>query len=1277
MSPPQERPPDFTDLRRQAEERLKAQQASSLELSPDDATRLIHELQVHQIELELQNEELRQTQVWLEESRHKYSDLYDFAPVGYVTLDHTRKIVEANLTASTLLGWERTRLLEQYLHLFMPIQDQKSFLKLLGKIQEGQERRGKFHLKRKTGELLMMLLDILPVLDAQGHKTYRVSLTNITELKNVQHELRLHREDLEELVTERTAELLEVNKQLREANENLQALFAASPLAIGVFDAEGKIMSINPAAERFFGWTEEEFTGQMPPSIPPEAPEESLGVLQKVLEGEPCTGVEVKQRCRDGSLIDVSFSAAPLYDADHHIRGFIGLAEDITARKRAEEALKTQARVLESMAEGVTVTDHHGTIIYTNPAFDLMFGYEPGELAGRHSNLLNYYPPEENVNIVKDILRRVASVGVWSGEFRNRKKGGQPFYTASRISALEVGGKKFYISVQEDITERKRVEEELRRAHDELEERVAERTASLQLANEQLLWEIEERQQAEERLRESEERFAAFMAHLPGPAVMRDLQGRHIFVNLAWEKLSGKTKEVARLKTLEELWPSEMSKALQQLDQQMLQAGEPISSLITLQLADGPHGYLAYRFPIKNQDGEPYMIGGIGIEVTERLRAEEEVKKQTRLFEAFFEHALTPQVFLDPQFNYIRVNQAFARACQREADSFVGLNHFDLYPSDVRQIFAKVVESKIPYQTVAWPFQFPDHPEWGVSYWDWSLVPILDDIGEVDFLVFSLKDVTEQVKAEEARNRLVEILENTPDFVGIADYYGKLNYLNRAGRAMIGVKEDEDISHLQVLKLHPPWMKKIILEEGSPTAMREGAWQAESALLNWEGREIPISQVVLAHKDWTGRVEFFSTICRDISDLKEAQESIARQTAILGSISRVLLEALACETGEELGLVCLTVAEEITGSRFGFIAELNDQGQLDILACSGAGWDQGSMSRARSRTNFKNINPVGLVAKSLSGDKAFIAHDPASHLEEVGLSQDHTPLTAFLGMPLISEERVVGLLGLGNKEGGYTSADQEAMEILAPTITEALMHHWYKEALRKSERKLRYLADQLLTSQENERKRLASELHDELGHALLSLKLHLRAIQKKLPPEQENIKREINEQLADIEEVISEVRRLYHDLSPGYIEDLGLTNALITLIDDFALNQSRVTWKVDLPDLEGLFSPALETIIYRLVQEALTNIGKHANPSTVAISALKEENQVRLTVEDDGKGFDVAKVLETKGEARGLGLAAMEERMNMVGGTFQVWSQRKKGTRLTFMIPTLPQEKGS
>jgi PAS domain S-box-containing protein len=169
--------------------------------------------------------------------------------------------------------------------------------------------------------------------------------------------------------------------------------------------------------------------------------------------------------------------------------------------------------------------------------------------------------------------------------------------------------------------------------------------------------------------------------------------------------------------------------------------------------------YRTYDYPFADSDGSPLVLE-LGIDITERKRAEKILQEQTRILEAFFAHTITPLVFLDQEFNFIRVNAAYAQACQRDVSEFPGHNHFEFYPHEENQaIFTRVVRTKAPYQALAKPFVFPDHPEWGVTYWDWTVVPVLDDAGEVDFLVFALHNVTDRKKAEEEIHQLNEELE--------------------------------------------------------------------------------------------------------------------------------------------------------------------------------------------------------------------------------------------------------------------------------------------------------------------------------------------------------------------------------------------------------------------------------------------------------------------------------------------------------------------------------------
>ncbi len=158
----------------------------------------------------------------------------------------------------------------------------------------------------------------------------------------------------------------------------------------------------------------------------------------------------------------------------------VAIVHDVTERKRIERTLKTQARVLDSMVEGVNVTDEKAVIVYTNPAFDAMFGYARAELIGSHVAVLNAEPPEENARIIGEIIERLMTDGAWRGELRNVRKDGTSFLTHARISELDLSGEVCWVSVQEDITERKRAEG-LRLAREAAEQ--ADRAKSQFLAN--------------------------------------------------------------------------------------------------------------------------------------------------------------------------------------------------------------------------------------------------------------------------------------------------------------------------------------------------------------------------------------------------------------------------------------------------------------------------------------------------------------------------------------------------------------------------------------------------------------------------------------------------------------------------------------------------------------------------------------------------------------------------------------------------------------------------
>lgn len=152
--------------------------------------------------------------------------------------------------------------------------------------------------------------------------------------------------------------------------------------------------------------------------------------------------------------------------------------------------------------------------------------------------------------------------------------------------------------------------------------------------------------------------------------------------------------------------------------------------------------------------------------------------QRAKLAEVAFNSNVSGLVVLDRDYNFIRVNEAYATACRKQAADFIGRNHFELYPSDTKLIFDEVVRTKRPCKTFNRAFVFPDQPERGVTYWDWTLAPVFDPAGEIEFLVFSLNEVTDRKRAEEALQRNEEryrtLVVATADIVWTTDRDGKV-----------------------------------------------------------------------------------------------------------------------------------------------------------------------------------------------------------------------------------------------------------------------------------------------------------------------------------------------------------------------------------------------------------------------------------------------------------------------------------------------------------------------
>ncbi len=226
----------------------------------------------------------------------------------------------------------------------------------------------------------------------------------------------------------------------------------------------------------------------------------------------------------------------------------------------------------------------------------------------------------------------------------------------------------------------------------------------------------------------------------------------------------------------------------------------------------------------------------------------------------------------------------------------------------------------------------------------------------------------------------------------------------------------------------------------------------------------------------------------------------------------------------------------------------------------------------------------------------------------------------------------------------------------------------FESSLRESEEKLRHLTSQIFQAQERERRRISRELHDDLGQSLIILKLHLSDLKQTLSGRQLKLKAKLDDILAQTRELIDKVRRISLNLSPSILEDLGLETALNQLFRDFTVNQN-LKFDVDMETVSPFLSKAAQIGVYRIFQEILANISKHAGASEVTIRINRRYNYLYFLVADNGRGFDIAENKANALNKRGMGLASIEERVHMFDGTYEIWSKTDHGTRVSFVLP--------
>jgi len=251
----------------------------------------------------------------------------------------------------------------------------------------------------------------------------------------------------------------------------------------------------------------------------------------------------------------------------------------------------------------------------------------------------------------------------------------------------------------------------------------------------------------------------------------------------------------------------------------------------------------------------------------------------------------------------------------------------------------------------------------------------------------------------------------------------------------------------------------------------------------------------------------------------------------------------------------------------------------------------------------------------------------------------------------------------------FSEAELRLLTSIGQQIAIAIENARLLEEVIRHRTDLQKLSAQLVNAQEAERRRISYELHDEIGQTLTAINFNLAKIQKALPPELDPI---ISERLAEAVlltgQTLEQTRELSLDLRPSMLDDLGLVPTLRWYVNRYA---KRFDLEVEFEalDLEDRLPAQMETVLYRVAQEALTNIARHAQANRVSLHLERQESAVRTVIEDNGRGFEVENLASREAAVGGVGLLGIRERVVSLGGRFNIESHPGQGTRLTIEIP--------
>lgn len=517
----------------------------------------------------------------------------------------------------------------------------------------------------------------------------------------------------------------------------------------------------------------------------------------------------------------------------------------------------------------------------------------------------------------------------------------------------------------------------------------------------------------------------------------------------------------------------------------------------------------------------------------------------------------------------------------------------------------------------------------------------------------------DELKASQdfARN----IIDSSLDMIIAVDQDRNIVEFNRAAEDTFGYRRDEVIGKsIDLLYADPPVGASV-----SRTTRAQGRLVQQIYNRRKNGEIFPSYLAASVLTDAHAKPIGLMGISRDISAIKRAEEEIGRRANEFSALYETTRDLA---TQYHLPTLLETIVDRAT----------------TLLSAAGGGIylidrEEGVL-RFEARKGEKNpeLNTRLAIGEGLAGrvvqTRQPIIVDDYRWSEYRSKQLEGLPIAAAVAVPMLHSGELIGVLIVNEFDDTtrrFTSDDTRLLELFAAHAASVVHNATLFRQVRASRERLRKLSSSLLQAQEIERRNIARELHDEIGQALTGIQLNSQAIEPFL--NDETAVAMLSENMETIERVLHQVRDLSLNLRPSVLDDFGLVAALNWLVKRQPQNIGVI---VDLAAdaIEPRPAAGIETVCFRVTQEALTNAVRHAKATHIHVGLRKRTKELQLVIRDDGIGFDVTSAMQRSAAGSSMGLLGMSERVALVGGRIDIRSALGDGTRISVVVPLSPRE---